>query len=291
VTDIDEDLVRSLVASQFPEYAHLPVTQVLPGGNDNRTFRLGNELSVRLPSAEGYVAGVAKEQRWLPHLAPHLPLPIPNPVAAGRPGLGYPWPWTINRWMPGTDALTAPELDKPRFARDVGRFVAALQRVDATGGPLAGEHSFYRGASLRHYDEETRSCLGLLADDLGAGTIAAATRVWDDAISTEWDRAPVWFHGDIAPGNLLIESGSLSAVIDFGTSGVGDPACDLVIAWTFLDPAARPAFAAEAQLDDATWARARGWALWKALLMAVVQGRDEPDNYRVISATLGWSGP
>ena len=287
---IDEDLVRSLVASQFPEYTHLPVAQVLPGGNDNRTFRLGDELSARLPSAEGYVAGVAKEQRWLPYLAPHLPLPIPNPVGQGRPELGFPWPWTINRWMPGADALTARGLDKARFATDVGRFLAALQRVDATEGPLAGEHSFFRGASLMHYDEETRSCLGLLADDLGAEVISAAERVWDDATATEWDRAPVWFHGDIAPGNLLVEEGELCAVIDFGTSGVGDPACDLVLAWTFLDAAERALFSAEVELDDATWARARGWALWKALLMAVAQGREEPENYRVIREVLGSKG-
>ncbi len=259
---IDEHLVRRLLSSQLPDLAHLPVRPVPLQGNDNRTFRLGDELTVRLPSAEGYVAAVAKEQRWLPVLAARLPVPVPEPVALGVPGEGYPFPWSVHRWVDGEPALTA-QLDESAFASDLASFLVALQRVDATDGPIAGEHSFFRGASLEHYDAETRRCV----DDLGASAdrdrLLAA---WDDARSSAWARDPVWFHGDVAAGNLLVRDGRLAGVIDFGTCGVGDPACDLVIAFTMLGPAGRAAFRDRLGPDDATWARGRGWALWKALL-------------------------
>jgi aminoglycoside phosphotransferase (APT) family kinase protein len=251
------------VRDQFPEYAHLPVTDVALSGWDNRTFRLGEDLSVRLPSADGYIAQVEKEQQWLPRLAPHLPLPIPAPVAMGRPSPDYPWPWSINRWLPGELVAVTPVTDMVRFATDLAGFLAALYRVNPTGGPRAGVQSFYRGASLAAYDAQTRESIAALADEIDP---AVATAIWERALAEEWTGEPVWFHGDIAVGNLLVSDGCLSAVIDFGTSGVGDPACDTVIAWTFFTGESRAAFVRELPLGPEYFIRGRGWALWKCLI-------------------------
>ncbi|WP_203705400.1 aminoglycoside phosphotransferase family protein [Asanoa iriomotensis] len=266
---IDVALVRELVAEQFPQWANLAVRPVAVGGNDNRTFHLGDEMSVRLPSAEGYVPSVEKEQRWLPVLAPHLPVPIPAPLAQGRPSAGYPWPWSVNRWLDGETARRDNIADLSAFAVELGEFLLALQGVDTAGEPAAGRHSFWRGASLTHYDDETRKAIAALDGRIDG---AAATAEWDAALAAEWDGRPVWFHGDFAHGNILVRDGRLAAVIDFGTCGVGDPACDTVIAWTFLDTAARAAFRAALGVDDATWQRGRGWALWKALIVLAADG-------------------
>ena len=259
---IDAALVERLVAAQFPQWAGLPVRPVEVDGWDSRTYRLGEDLTVRLPSHPAYAAAVAKEQEWLPRLAPYLPVPVPVPVGRGRPGCGYPHPWTVNRWLPGTTAVRAGLGDLDAFAADLAAFLVALRAVDAAGGPPAGDHSFHRGGDLAVYDAETRICLTRLGDRPWA---TVALEVWEAALDSRWTAAPVWVHGDVATGNLLVRDGHLSAVIDFGTSAVGDPACDLVIAWTFLPDHAREAFRAGVDLDDGTWARARGWALWKAL--------------------------
>lgn len=265
VPTIDGALVRRLVADQFPQWAGLPVRPVQHQGNDNRTFRLGNELSVRLPSAAGYREQVAKEQRWLPRLAPQLPVPIPEPVAVGRPGFGYPWSWSVNQWLDGEPAFAGWVDDDVRLAEDVAGFLLALQAIDPTGGPPPGTHNFLRGAPVGVYDDDSRRALRELE---GRIDTARARAVWGAALAAEWTGPPAWLHGDVASGNLLVRDGRLSAVIDFGCCGVGDPACDLVLAWTFLDGPARKAFRTRmsAIADDAMWARARGWALWKALI-------------------------
>ncbi|WP_280270835.1 aminoglycoside phosphotransferase family protein [Nocardia wallacei] len=260
---IDADLVEGLIAAQFPRWSHLPVTPVRNDGWDNRTYRLGDDMAVRLPTAAGYAPAVVKESRWLPRLASALPTPIPDVLATGTPGLGYPFPWSVRRWIPGESADRDRIDNLTEFAVSVAGFVRALQRCDTTGAPMAGVHSFYRGDALSHYDRQTRDCLDMLA---GCLDTTAATSVWDDALATEWTRNPVWFHGDIASGNLLVDDGKLTAVINFGTSGVGDPACDLVLAWTMLSGRSRRAFRRTVAHDADTWARARGWALWKALL-------------------------
>jgi aminoglycoside phosphotransferase (APT) family kinase protein len=261
---IDAGLVRRLLADQFPQWANLPITPAEPQGWDNRTFRLGAELSVRLPSAAGYVPQVEKEHRWLPALAPQLPLPIPTPVALGSPGEGFPWPWSVYRWLPGEPVGSAPADDLVAFAAALADFLVALQRIDPDGGPHAGAHSFFRGAPLTVYDEETRRTIAAVGEFIDA---PAATAVWEAALAAPWVGPPVWFHGDVAVNNLLLRDGQLSAVIDFGCSGVGDPACDTVIAWTLFHGASRAAFRAGLPLEAATWQRGRGWALWKALLI------------------------
>jgi len=261
---IDAPLVRRLIAGQFPHWAHLPVTPVAADGWDNRTFRLGERMSVRLPSAARYAAQVEKEHAWLPRLAPELPLPIPLPLALGEPAQGYPWRWSARGWLYGEMASGARIDDPASFATALARFLGALQRIDATGGPPAGAHNFHRGGPLSTYDAQTRQAIATLGARIDA---AAVIRIWEEALATRWQGRPVWVHGDVSAGNLLVEDGALSAVIDFGCCGVGDPACDLAIAWTLFQGESRAAFRASLALDDATWARGRAWTLWKALIV------------------------
>ena len=260
---IDAALVRRLIAAQFPRWADLPVEPVEVGGWDNRTFHLGARMTVRLPSAAAYAPQVEKEHRWLPTLAPLLPLPIPVPLAKGYPAAGYPWPWSVYRWLDGETANDGYIADLRRFADALARFLGALYRIDPAGGPPPGPHNFFRGGPLAVYDLETRQAIAALGGEIDTD---AAGAVWEAALATVWTGPPVWFHGDVAAGNLLVKNGRLGAVIDFGTSGVGDPACDLAIAWTLLRGESRDAFRAALGLDDATWARGRGWALWKGLI-------------------------
>jgi aminoglycoside phosphotransferase (APT) family kinase protein len=260
---IDTPFVARLVAAQLPQWADLPIRPVEPGGWDNQTFRLGEDMAVRLPSAAGYSAQVAKEHRWLPRLAPLLPLPIPIPLALGVPGEGYPWHWSVYRWLAGHPASSEHIGNMDEFATELAGFLAALQRIDPAGGPPPGPHNFYRGGPLTVYDAETRRTIVALGDAIDA---AAATAVWEAALRATWHGPPVWVHGDVAAGNLLLRDGRLGAVIDFGSSGVGDPACDVTIAWTLLAGTSREAFRAALPVDRATWIRGRGWALWKALI-------------------------
>lgn len=262
-TRIDAGLARRLIDSQFPRWSKLPIREVELDGWDNRTFRLGSELSVRLPTGSWYAQQVEKEQRWLPALAPHLPLPIPAPVARGEPGDGYPYPWSVYRWLDGEPAATARITDLTGFATGLAGFLRALGQVDATGGPEPGEHNFFRGGPLGTYEGEALDAVEALGDEIPRDDVL---RVWEDAMATTWDREPVWFHGDVAAGNLLVRDGRLAAVLDFGSSGVGDPACDMVIAWTFLSGPSRDRFRQELGVDPGTWSRGRGWALWKALI-------------------------
>jgi aminoglycoside phosphotransferase (APT) family kinase protein len=215
-------------------------------------------------------------------LAPTLPVAIPPILGEGVPGEGYPYPWSVRGWLPGTRSDQAQIDDMPQFAASVAEFILALQCCDTTDGPAAGEHSWYRGASLRHYDAETRDCLAALDGKIDTAT---AAEVWETALAAEWTREPVWFHGDIAVGNLLVVDGKLAAVIDFGTSGVGDPSCDLVIAWTTFSAESRRAFRDTVGQDSGTWARARGWALWKAMLVLTERGESTTQE-RVIREVL-----
>lgn len=274
MTEIDATLVKQLIRAQFPQWAELPVVPVENGGWDNRTFRLGDSMSARLPSALRYVAQVEKEHRWLPELRPHLPFPIPIPLGLGVPGAGYPWPWSIYGWLDGKPAHVARIRDLNRFAVDLAHFLVALRSIDASHGPAAGAHNFHRGGSLTVYDTETRQSIGKLADMID---VSLVTEVWEAALTTSWQGPGVWIHGDVAETNLLVKEGRLDAVVDFGNTGVGDPSCDLVIAWTFLDLASRNEFRSAVALDPATWKRARGWAIWKALI-TLARFRDTDPN-------------
>ncbi len=271
---VDTEQVRRLIADQFPHLADLPIEPVVNGGWDNWTFHLGPERLVRLPSAAEYALAVDKEHRWLPALAARLPLPIPAPVAKGKPGAGYPYAWSIYRWLDGEPASVDRIADPVRFAIDLAEFLAALQGVDAAGGPQPGVHNWFRGGTLRTYDKQVERALAELDGHVDAGLVR---EIWARALDARWDGVDRWFHGDIAQGNLLLADGQLAAVIDFGTCGVGDPACDLAIAWTLLTADGRQAFRKRLSVDDATWARGRGWALWKTLATCAYT-REDPDD-------------
>lgn len=262
---IDGTLVRRLVATQFPRWMDLPVRMVEAGGWDNITFHSGEDMIVRLPRAAGYAVQVEKEHRWLPRLAPSLPLRIPTPLAIGEPANGYPWKWSVYRWIEGDTAAPERISDLNDFASSLAQFLIALQHVDPTHGPPAGPHNFYRGGSLREYDAETTQAIAVLNDKINS---QAATEVWRRALEADWRRPPVWVHGDLSAGNLLVQEGRLRAVIDFGMLGVGDPACDLAIAWTLFRGASRKTFRAMLPFDVGTCARGRAWALWKAAIVA-----------------------
>lgn len=261
---LDESLVRQLVANQFPRWADLPVRPVPTSGWDNQTFRLGERLTVRLPTAQEYALAVDKERRWLPTLAPRVPLPIPVPVERGVPSDGYGFHWSVYEWIDGDPAGIDSIGDLTSFADGLAAFLVALRRVDPTGGPTPGLHNWYRGGPLRVYDQQVRRACQVLDHRLPSDVV---TEIWRSALEVAWEGGPVWFHGDVAPGNLLVRGGVLSAVIDFGTCGVGDPACDVAIAWTLFSGQSRAAFRARLDVDAATWARGRAWALWKALIV------------------------
>ncbi|MFP3466076.1 aminoglycoside phosphotransferase family protein [Leifsonia sp. SIMBA_070] len=279
---IDAGLVRRLVDAQFPEWRGLPLRPVEHDGWDNRTFRLGDELSVRLPSAAGYREQVAKEQAWLPRLAPLLPLPIPQPVAEGAPTDDYPLPWSVYRWLRGRPVVLLGDVSQDAaLAEAIGRFLVALRAVPVDGAPGPGTHNFFRGAPPEVYGEEALAAFPVL----GTAAASRARELWREATASRWEGPPVWFHGDVAPGNLLTTDGRLSGVIDFGTCGVGDPACDLVPAWTMFVGRARDVFRSTVGLDDATWSRARGWALWKAAITVRDRPRD-PESRATLARLL-----
>jgi aminoglycoside phosphotransferase (APT) family kinase protein len=254
--DIDLPLVRRLIATQFPRWAGLPITKVSSAGTDNAIYRLGDQMAVRLPRRPWVAANVTKEQRWLPRLAPLLPLAVPVPLALGTPGDGFPFPWLVCQWLDGDTAAGEPDIDLPDAAAQLGRFVAALEQIDTTGGPPS-----FRGGPVSTLDDRVRGEIR----DLGAdGTIDPdlATAAWQTALAAPaWDRDPVWVHADLSPLNLLARHRRLTAVIDFGALGLGDPAIDMLPAWTWLTAQTRGLFRAEAKADDATWARGRGWGL------------------------------
>lgn len=263
--EITQTLVRALLADQFPEWAGLPVSPVQQSGWDNRTFTLGNDMLVRMPSAAAYAAQVDREQRWLPYLRARLPLEIPEPLALGQPGRGYLWPWSVYRWIVGDTAAASPPMDTARFAKDLAEFIRALHCASANHGPVPGEDNFYRGGSLAVYDGQFRQAVGILGEEGGG---ANALAIWQAALASSWAAPPVWVHGDIALGNLLVRDGRLAAVIDFGQLCVGDPACDLAIAWTYLQAKDREIFRQHLALDLGTWHRGKAWALWKAAIVA-----------------------
>lgn len=267
----DAAVAGRLIASQFPQWSHLEVRPVDAQGWDNCTFRLGDEMLVRLPTAEEYALAVEKEHRWLPVLAPALPLEVPVPLATGVPDECFPHNWSVYRWIGGEPAARAVVEDKTAFAIHLAKFLESLQRIDPTGGPAPGLHNWFRGGPLTTYDGRARAALKTLD---GLIRTEAAEEIWERALRAPWDGKPAWFHGDVASGNLLVKDGALAAVIDFGTCGVGDPACDLSIAWTMLTGKSRAAFRDRLGVDEATWERGQGWALWKALVVCAGAVRD-----------------
>jgi aminoglycoside phosphotransferase (APT) family kinase protein len=257
--DTDSSLVARLLAGQFPQWAHLPLSPVPCAGTDNAIYRLGDGLAVRLPRVAGATEQVDTEFRWLPRLAPHLPLAIPLPLALGHPAEGYPWSWSVCRWLEGESAQSQRPADLGQAARDLADFIKALQRINVGGWPPPGPPDSPRGGPLSTRDAPTRAAIAELSGMIDTGAVTAA---WNAALQVpQWHGPPLWTHGDLLPGNLLVHGGRVSAVIDFGCLGVGDPACDLIVAWALLSAQAREIFRAALAVDEATWGRGRGWAL------------------------------
>lgn len=281
---IDDDLVRRLVAGQFPRWAGLEVRRLASGGTVNAMYRLGDELVVRLPLVAGGAGDVQLERTWLPRLAPHLRTPIPEVLGMGAPGEGYPWPWSVYRWLAGENpqagAISRPEL----LAEDLARFVASMRRITMPGAPQA-----HRGGPVASLDAATRAAIEELRGIPEEGVDCdAALAVWEEALrAPSWYGPLVWLHADLLPGNLLVDGGRLSAVIDFGCLGVGDPACDLFPAWNLLPADAREVFRAALDVDDATWTRGRGRALSQAVIALPYYRRTNPVMARQARHAIG----
>jgi aminoglycoside phosphotransferase (APT) family kinase protein len=255
--DIDDDVARALIVEQFPQWADLLLERMPSTGTDNAIYRLGRDLGVRMPRIHWAVHQIEREHEWLARLAPHLPCSVPRPLARGAPGCGYPYPWLVYRWLDGDDALVAEITDWCRLAHEITTFVSALQRFDPTGGPPAPR----RGGPLAPHDETTRRAIHELHHVID---VDRAMAVWDAALSADpWTGPPVWVHGDLLPGNVLVRGGRLAGIIDWSATGVGDPACEAMLAWA-LPADARAIYRASLDIDDATWTRARGWTLEQA---------------------------
>ncbi|MFC0027914.1 aminoglycoside phosphotransferase family protein [Micromonospora chaiyaphumensis] len=274
----DATLVRRLVGGQFPQWADRPVTPVPSGGTSNAIYRLGDDLAIRLPRIADAVEQVTFEHEWLPVLASSLPVAVPQPCAVGRPAEGYPWPWAIHRWVDGVHP-TEGNVDPRRFAANLGAVVAGLQRADTAGGragyrsgPLSGRDGYLR--------EWTEAARGVVDTD-------AVLAIWEDALAAPaWAGPPVWTHGDLLAGNVLVRDGRLCALIDFGAAGVGDPACDAMAAWALLDSDSREVFRETAGFDDAAWARGKGWAL--TFITALTYYREtNPTMYALAQRAVG----
>ena len=262
--DVDHALVQQLVSAQFPRWTALPLSEVKSAGTDNYLYRLGNDMAVKLPRYSKAALQAEKEHIWLPLFAAKLPLAIPDPLAQGEPGLDYPFRWSVNRWIDGENAIIAPPDNLQEAAKSLAGFIAALQAIDPAKGPLPGEHNFGRGVPLAERDERVRTSIQELGSLIDAQTVMLE---WEKSLHAPvWDRPPVWIHGDIHAGNLIVKEGKVRAVIDFGGLCVGDPACEMILAWNMFDRNARATFREALNVDDATWARGRGWALSVSLI-------------------------
>ncbi|GAA4849277.1 aminoglycoside phosphotransferase family protein [Luteimicrobium xylanilyticum] len=278
--EVRDDVVRALVDDHDPAWRDLPLRRVPSTGTDNIVYRLGDDLGVRVRRIDGAAAQVEREVRWLPSLAPHLPCALATPVAVGSPGHGYPYPWLVFCWLPGRDlAHVALDAAPPPtgwwagVAEGLGAVVRALHAVSLPDAPAAGS----RGRSLAPHDDGVRRLVGDVA------ALAAPP----------WPHDPVWVHGDLLPGNVLVPDepaapgpGDVVGVIDWAASGLGDPACDAMVAWS-LPTTARRAFHEAAGFDDATWARARGWVLQQALAFIPYYRTTIPDGVEGAWRRLG----
>ncbi|MFI1255461.1 aminoglycoside phosphotransferase family protein [Streptomyces netropsis] len=284
---IDDDLVRRLIAGQFPQWAGLAVERFPSGGTVNGMYRLGDGMVVRLPLVKGGAKDLSTERDWLPRLAPFMPTAVPEALGAGEPAEGYPWPWSVYRWLPGENPEAGALSEPVPLAEDLAGFVAAVRSITLPGAPQA-----HRGGPVASLDASTRAAIeelrGIPQEGVDCDAVAA---VWEDALRAPgWDGPPVWLHADLMPGNLLVDGGRLTAVIDFGCMGVGDPACDLFPAWNLLPAGAREVFREALGVDDATWSRGRGRTLSQALIALPYYRRTNPAMARnarhVIRAVL-----
>jgi aminoglycoside phosphotransferase (APT) family kinase protein len=277
---IDAGLVGRLVAEQFPRLASLPITAVQSTGTVNAIYRLGDHLCARLPRVQSWARDLEKEWRWLPRLASRLPLRVPGPVAKGHPAGGYPFAWAVYRWIDGQPYTDELVCDEHLAARDLAQFVAGLRGIDpAAGAPRGGR------PPLRELDTATRAAIGSARGDIDSDAAAAA---WARALQAPaWAGTPVWVHADLLRPNLLVDGGRLCGVIDFGCAGVGDPAADVIAAWSVFGPAGRRTFRDALGVDDGTWDRARGFALTQAAMIIPYYRETNPGFAALARRTVG----
>jgi aminoglycoside phosphotransferase (APT) family kinase protein len=255
---LDAELVRGLISRQFSAWADLPI-QFVAQGTVNAMYRLGDDMVVRLPFVEWGAEGIEREVIWLPRLSPQLGSSIPTVLGVGEPDADYPCPWLVLSWLPGSHPVPDHLDDPDGLAADLAGFISALRRIDASDAPHG-----YRGGSLAALDEPVRECLGQLGDLID---VAAITAVWEESLEAPaWAGRPVWLHCDLLVGNVLVDGGRLSGILDFATAGIGDPACDLMAAWAILPNASRLVLREALRADDASWSRGRGWALSQAAI-------------------------
>ncbi|TDW14928.1 aminoglycoside phosphotransferase family protein [Kribbella kalugense] len=272
--EIDSALVERLVAEQFPDWAGLPARVVERSGTDNVTFRVGDELAVRLPRTERTQGQVEMDLTWMPRLAPYLPLAIPSPIALGEPGAGYPFSWGVYRWLPGSP-FSSELADPVSVARELAGFVRSLREIDTTGAPVPDDDPFSRGTPLAPRDGMFREALDELREYFDTGLLLAA---WEESLAADtWDGTPAWIHGDLMSGNVLVADGKLSAVIDFGTARAADPAGDVMAAWFLFEGESRKVYRESLEIDRDTWVRARGWVL-SLEIIAIPYYRDRRPN-------------
>ncbi len=275
---IDAALVERLIAEQFPRWADLPIRAVRSTGTVNAIYRLGDHLCARLPRVEEWEQDLEKEWRWLPKLAPHLSLRVPEPIGKGHPTGSYPFSWAVYGWIDGRPYSDDLVDDEQQAARDLARFVAELRRIDPAGAPRSGRRP------LRELDAVTRAAIeaarGVIDGD-------AATAAWERALEAPaWKGTPVWIHADLLRPNVLVREGQLRAVIDFGGTGAGDPAADVIAAWSVFGRTGRRAFRDALGVDDGTWNRARGFALHQAALIIPYYGRTNPEFVSLARRTV-----
>ncbi len=281
--ETDTDLVKRLLEKQFPQWADLSIDPVSSSGTDNALYRLGRDKLVRLPKIDWAIGQVEKEHYWMPKLAPQLPFSLPKPLVMGKPDAGYPWKWSIYQWLEGKN-VGIDEISNPiQAAKDLASFIVALQKIDTLNGPPAIENKL-RGASLKLRDTNTLKAISDMREMIDADL---AIEIWKNALrAPEWEGEPVWFHGDLLPGNLIFEKGQLKAVIDFGGLGIGDPACDMIIAWGLFKGESREAFRLSLNVDDATWERGRGHALSQAVIFIPYYLNTNPVGVKVANHTI-----
>ncbi|RKN42505.1 aminoglycoside phosphotransferase family protein [Streptomyces hoynatensis] len=286
--EIDAGLAARLIEAQFPHWAGLPLVRFEPAGSDNVVFRLGDTMAVRLPRGDWAAGQARKEHAWLPRLAAGLPLPTPAPLGLGRPAFGYPWHWSVARWLEGSAATPEGFAEPERTAIELAHFLRRLRAMPPAHALAPGPHPELAPVPLAERYPGTREAIAALA---GVFDAAALTEIWEAALAAPaWAGEPVWYHGDFHTGNLLVRDGRLSAVIDFGGLGMGDPAPDLMIAYTLLTAGTRRLFRAALGVDDATWARGLGWALGSGLSAHVAYAATHPHiaaaTHRQISEVL-----
>jgi aminoglycoside phosphotransferase (APT) family kinase protein len=276
--DIEEGLVEQLVVTQFPHLADLPISAVQSTGTVNAIYRLGDHLCARLPRVSWWAMDLEKEMHWLPKLAPHLSLRIPEPVAQGQPTSEYPFPWAIYRWIDGDPYSDDLVHDERQAAADLAQFVVELRRIDPLGAPRTGRKP------LRELDAATR-----VAIEASRGVINsdAASVAWASALHAPvWDGTSVWIHTDLLRPNLLVDRGRLCGVIDFGGVGVGDGAADVIAAWSVFGQSGRAAFRSALDVDNGTWNRARGYTLHQAVLIIPYYLETNPEFVRLAKRTV-----